>query len=160
MFLINAIDIFQKTVQPSIINKVLSRDQMKIGGLARFLELKINGSVMLTSNIDVPDKLSNGEIGKVFHIKVDNNRKVTKIYITFDDENTDNFASHNNYVPIERDETKIKIIITKPSSHEINRTQFPIMLAWASTVHKLQWNQFKEAVISFELFKQRTWNNG
>ena len=32
------------------------------------------------------------------------------------------------------------------------------MLAWACTVHKVQGKQFKEIVISFNLFKQR--NNG
>ena len=40
---------------------------------------------MLTSNIDVLDKLSNGQIGTVFHIKLDSNQAVTKIYIKFDD---------------------------------------------------------------------------
>ena len=34
------------------------------------------------------------------------------------------------------------------------------MLAWACTVHKVQGKQFKEIVISFNLFKQRSWNNG
>ena len=34
------------------------------------------------------------------------------------------------------------------------------MLSWACTVHKVQGKQFQEAVISFDLFKQRSWNNG
>ena len=38
-------------------------NQMKTGGLARILQLNVNARVMLTSNIDVPDKLSNGQIG-------------------------------------------------------------------------------------------------
>ena len=34
------------------------------------------------------------------------------------------------------------------------------MLAWACTVHKVQGKQFKESVISFNLFKQHSGNNG
>ena len=167
LFVINAIDILPKNVQPSVINKVLNRSQMETGGLARILELKVNARVMLTSNIDVPDKLSNGQIGTVFHIKVNSNQAVTKIYIKFDDDSaglkkigTDKFARQNNCIPIERVEAKIKVRTTKLSSPEIKRTQFPLMLAWACTVHKVQGKQFKEIVISFNLFKQRSWNNG
>ena len=122
---------------------------------------------MLTSNIDVLDKLSNGQIGTVFHIKVNSNQAVTKIYIKFDDDSaglkrigTDKFARQNNCIPIERVEAKIKVRTTKLSSPEIKRTQFPLILAWACTVPKVQGKQFKEIVISFNLFKQRSWNNG
>ena len=75
---INAIDILPKNIQQSVINKVLNRNQMETGGLARILELKVNARVMLTSNIDVLDKRSNGQIGTVFHIKLDSNQAVTK----------------------------------------------------------------------------------
>ena len=167
LFVINAIDILPKNVQPSVIDKVLNRNQMETGGLARILELKVNARVMLTSNIDVLDKLSNGQIGTVFHIKLNSNQAVTKIYIKFDDDSaglkrigTDKFARQNNCIPIERVEAKIKVKTTKLSSPEIKRTQFPLMLAWACTVHKVQGKQFKEIVISFDLFKQRSWNNG
>ena len=63
LFVINAIDILPKNVQLSVINKVLNRNQMETGGLTRILELKVNSRVLLTSNIDVLDKLSNGQIG-------------------------------------------------------------------------------------------------
>ena len=167
LFSLNAIDIFPKNVQASVIAKALNRSQMETGGLARLLELKVEARVMLTSNIDVADKLSNGQIGTVLHIHVDRNQRVTKIYIKFDDDsaglkkkNSDNFARLNNCVPIERVETKIKIRTTKSSSPEIKRTQFPLMLAWACTVHKVQGKQFKECVISFDLLRQRSWNSG
>ena len=55
---------------------------------------------------------------------------------------------------------KSKVRTTKLSYPEIKRTQFPLMLAWAYTVHKVQGKQFREIVISFNLFKQRSWNNG
>ena len=102
---------------------------METGGLTHILELNANARVMLTSNIDIPDKLTNGQIGTVFHIKVDSNRAVAKIYIKFDIDNagfkkigTAKFARQNNCTPKERVEAKIKIRTTKLSSPEIKRT--------------------------------------
>ena len=69
---------------------------------------------------------------------------------------TDIFARSNKCVPIER----VNIRPTELSSPEIKRTQFPLMLSLACTVHKVQGKQFQEAVISFDLFKQHSWNNG
>ena len=34
------------------------------------------------------------------------------------------------------------------------------MLSWACTVDKVQVKQFQDAVICFDLFKQRSWNDG
>ena len=45
LFVINAIDILPKNVEPSVIDKVLNRNQMETGGLARILELKVNARV-------------------------------------------------------------------------------------------------------------------
>ena len=51
---------------------------------------------MLTYNIDVLDKLRNGQFGMVFHIKVDINQAVTKIYIKFDDYSADRISKNKN----------------------------------------------------------------
>ena len=167
LFVINTTNILPKNVQPSVINKVLNMHQMETGGLARMLELNVIARVMLTSNIDVLDILSNGQIGTVFHIKLDSNQAVTKIYNKLDDDSaglkrigTVQFARQNNCIPIERVEAIIKVTTTKLSSPEIKMSQFPLKLAWACTVHKVQRKQFKEIVLSFNLFKQYSWNNG
>ena len=60
---IPAIDVLPKNVSRDVIEKVLNRNQSETGGLARILEIKINARVMLTVNIDMADRLINGQIG-------------------------------------------------------------------------------------------------
>ena len=89
--------------------------------------------------------------------KVDANRRI------FDDENAGNlvidksadiFAIENKVVPIKPILAKIKLNPGKRSSPEIER------LAWACTIHKVQGLTLNKIVISFDLFKQRSFNYG
>lgn len=125
---------------------------------------------MLTTNIDIADRLIHGQMGTI--IKIDMNKNTKKpsiIYIKFDDKlagkalidkcnNT--FAKQNRLVPIEPILERFKIRPGKPSLPEIQRMQFPITLAWACTVYKVQGLTLHKIVISFELVKQRFFNYG
>ena len=55
---------------------------------------------------------------------------------------------------------KIKIRPGKTSSPDIQRVEFPITLAWACTVHKVQGLTLERVVISSDLIKQRAFNYG
>lgn len=164
---IDSIDTIPKNVPTSLIEKARNRGQMETGGLARTLTLKVGAKVMLTANIDIESKLTNGQIGTVYHIKMDsvvNDLKV--IYVKFEDDsigikqkNADIYGKHKNVVPITKSETNI-FLKRSASSVTIKRTQFPLMLAWACTVHKVQGKQFPEVVVSFNLLKQRSFNYG
>ena len=55
------------------------------GGLAKSLILKLEAKVMLAVNVDVQDRLINGQIGVVKHLEIIEN-KVSIIYIKFDDD--------------------------------------------------------------------------
>ena len=64
------------------------------------------------------------------------------------------------WIPVEKAEASIRLRSNKESSPVIKRTQFPLMLAWACTVHKVQGLSLDKAVISFDLLKQRSFNYG
>ena len=55
---------------------------------------------------------------------------------------------------------KFKVRKGKGSSPEIEITQFPLTLAWACTVHKVQGLTLENTVVSFQLFRQRSFNYG
>ena len=84
------------------------------GGLAYSLELKINARVMLTTNINIQDRLINGQIGTVKHIEIKEN-EVKTIYLELDVKRAGQFrmsgndiiAKNNEWVPIKREETYI-----------------------------------------------------
>ena len=102
---------------------------------------------MLTTNINIQDRLINGQIGTVIKIDINSNNEPNVLYVKFDDEkagktiiNTsfNSFAKENHVVPIEPVLAKIKVRPGKTSSPEIQRIQFPIALSWACTIHKVQ----------------------
>ena len=61
----------------------------------------------------------------------------------------------NSWVAIEKCEAEIPI--KKVSAFPcIKHTQFPLILAWTSTVHKLQCLSLEQGVIDFDLQKQKS----
>ena len=126
--------------------------------------------VMLTTNINIVDRLINGQMGIVVRIDVNKvAQKPTVIYLKFDDKRAGTnltqhsgspFAREHRVVPIEPVLTKIKLRPGKLSSPGVQRIQFPITLAWACTVHKVQGLTLQNVVISFHLNKQKSFNYG
>ena len=85
---------------------------------------------------------------------------ILKVYAEFDDckaelkkINSDNFGKQHSWVPTEKSEVDIRIKSNKNSSPVIKRTQFPLMLAWACTVHIVQGLSSPPIVVSFQLLK-------
>ena len=50
------------------IHAIQDQKQTNIGGLARLVKLKIGAKVMLTVNLDIQDRLINGQTGNISHI--------------------------------------------------------------------------------------------
>ena len=68
-----------------MIKRVQEMKQTDTGGLAFELKLKISARIILLSNIDINDRLINGQLGTVVHTKSRNNR-IQIIYVQLDDE--------------------------------------------------------------------------
>ena len=110
---------------------------------------------MLTCNINIEDRLVTGLVGKVMRIgHLRNTVKV--IYVKCDDQNaglatmqSDIIAWQQHLVPILKYEVYFPIKKNKPNP-SIKRTQFPLVLSWACTAHKVQGLSLKESVISFD----------
>ena len=83
-FTSTSIDIFPKSFPDAEKNRVKNMKQTDTGGLAAELTLKIGVRVMLISNIDIDDRLINGQLGTVTNFK-SSNRRIEIIYIKFDD---------------------------------------------------------------------------
>ena len=71
---------------------------------------------------------------------------------------SDTYVSQHNLIPIGRTEREIAINSKSACSPTIKRLQFPIILSWASTIHKVQGKAFQKVVVCFDFFKQRTFN--
>ena len=170
LHVLQAVDLYPTNVSKHEIEKVLLKGRSATGGLDFEINVKESARVMLTSNVDISDRLINGQLGTVARIVVNEiSQKPIIIYVKFDDElagdllinkSADIFAMENRLVPIKPILSKIKINSSKKSSPEIQRVQFPLALAWACTVHKVQGLTVNNVVISFQLFKQNTFNYG
>ena len=170
LYVLQAVDQYPKNVSRHEIERVLSKGRSYTGGLDLEVPIKEGARVMLTNNVDICDRLINGQLGTVARILVNEmTQNPSTVYVKFDDEDAgnlvidksaDTFAIENRVVPIKPIFAKIKLNPGKRSSPEIQRLQFPLALAWACTVHKVRGLTLNKIVISFELFKQRSFNYG
>ena len=72
---------------------------------------------------------------------------------------SDHFTQQNYFVPLQKCDADIPIC--KGSiSPSIKRTQIPLILSWACTIHKVQGLSLEEGVVDFDLQKQRTFGQG
>ena len=109
MWVVVAIEILPKNIVSQRIKEALDWDQTEIGGLTSVIKIKVNSRVMLTVNLDLSDRLVNGQLGTVKHISKNLNAEVTKVQIKFDDAgagqneiNKDTFAKQHSWVPVEK----------------------------------------------------------
>ena len=127
----------------------------KTGNLPRMLLLKVGARVFVSSNIDVSDGLTNGVFGTVSHIisstyvneKGESIEEVRVVLVRFDSDRVGREAKAKSLfkridadaVPISKAEVAFK---TSTSDHRksvsIIRKQFPLILSWAVTIHKVQ----------------------
>ena len=96
--------------------------------------------------------LVNGARGEVVNVVSDNDDALTHILVKFDHRNVANYevSSDNNLmaVPLKRHEA---IVLAKGKhSSEISRLLFPLTLAWATTIHKVQGLTLDQIVVDMK----------
>ena len=98
---------------------------------------------MLTTNIDVSDGLTNGAVGTVkYVISEELTKRVKAILVEFDNADVRQEAKSKSLykhiisksVPIFK--TQAIFPVNGKTSFQASQTQFPLVLAWAITIHK------------------------
>ena len=118
----------------------ISDKRSETGGLHSTLKLAIGARVMLTANVDVSDGLVNGARGEVVHVVINNN-EVNSVLVKFDNSlKSIQSSPHLFRFPHAVLLTKYEVVFFARGERgsEIKRWQFPLTLAWATTIHKVQ----------------------
>jgi ATP-dependent DNA helicase PIF1 len=130
--------------------KYIPTDDRLAGGLCSVLRIAVNARVMLVRNIHTESGLVNGAMGTVTKISYETNDRQsepTKIHVLFDDPNVGRLNCANrtlshNPIPIECVQFEFSF-----GGRQIVRMQFPLVLSWGCTVHKVQGLSLDRAAI-------------
>ena len=124
-------------------NVTMPTNPCETGNVQNVLTVNINAIVKITMNIDLAYGLTNGAMGTVTNVVIDQTTgKMSVILVAFDSKHvgqdtrhTSFYNSiHQNAVPIHR--TQATFPVDKKASFQATRTQFPLTLAWAVTIHE------------------------
>ena len=111
---------------------------------------------MLTANVDVSDGLVNGAIEVKWSILLPTcDNQVTTIPIKFDDDRVGlkaiQSSPHRTAFPHTVHLNKYEVFLAKGKrGSEVTRFQFPLTLAWATTIHKVQGLTLDEIVVDMK----------
>ena len=109
---------------------------------------------MLTANVDVSDGLVNGARGEVVHVVL-NNHEVTSVLVKCDNNRVGKSIQTSQYrvrFPLAVPLTKNEVVFFAKGKRgsEIKRFQFPLTLAWATTIHKVHGLTLDEIVVDMK----------
>ncbi|CAI5670370.1 unnamed protein product [Oreochromis niloticus] len=110
------------------------------------LKVAEGARVMLTRNIDIQNGLVNGAFGKLLRVVYsENDQHIIKLGLKMDNETSgkNNRTPADDMVYIERAEENLK-------QKGVVRRQFPVKLAFACTIHKVQGMTTTSAVVSLK----------
>ena len=110
---------------------------------------------MLTKNIDISDHLVNGIIGKVTEIHIIDDSLKGTIFVDFGDHRIGQKAKAQssrhlkNSVPIQA--LSSTFFLQKPCAITVERTMFPLILAYAITSHKSQGSTYRHVLANLDI---------
>ena len=145
----------EKDTHTNIAEVKFSDNPNKTGNLLDVLKIKVGARVMLTTNVDVTDGLTNGAMGTVTTLVLKNfSNAVDTILVKFDGANVGkNAIAHSKYKHLDKSAVPIKkvqatfAINGRTSSCQGSRIQFPLFLSWAVSIHKCQGLTLEEIVV-------------
>lgn len=134
----------------------LSDKRSETGGLHSQLKLAVGAHVMLTTNVNVSDGFVNGARGEVVHIVTNSDQKVTNVLVKFDNAQVGLKAiqsglyrnTFSDAVPVGKHE--VVFLAKGKRGYEITCLQFPLTLALATTIHKVQGLTLDEIVVDMK----------
>ena len=85
LFQLTAIDQHPANISKQDIDRVQATGRSETGGLDHNIFVKETARVMLTTNIDIADRLIHGQMGTIIKIDMNSTKKPSIIYIKFDD---------------------------------------------------------------------------
>ena len=135
----------QKELKPMVANT----GAIKGSQLQKTLKLKIGAKVMLTTNVDTTDGLTNGTFGQVFGFEKDNKGKIIGVLVEFLKEKSGKELRKRrpdlqrkypgrNITVIKRFEQEYSLSGRPNGSATARAIQFPLKLVFAATSHKVQ----------------------
>ncbi|XP_052421004.1 uncharacterized protein LOC127964736 [Carassius gibelio] len=147
--------------QDYVKNSKTGRMERKVGfhakvfnsSLSKCVSLGIGARVMLKKNIEVADGLVNGAFGTVVHIsesQSNDNDFPSAIHVEFDDPNVGKIQRSKTRHRFSQNSTVIEVQEDQVTNDGGIRRQFPLRLAWACTVHKVQGLTVDRAVVSLK----------
>lgn len=160
-----ATDLFfgcQSNEQVSFVKQKLHKmSVIDTGGLPYEIVFVLYKSYIITTNIDVSDRLANGTVGKLVHIEQNEQNGVTRVWLTFENSRkigeklrrkaSGYVATHHidkDAVPIERRTSTIAMNNNKTINAK--RNHFPLVSGCATTIHKSQGGTFNEVVYEYQ----------
>lgn len=172
LFIISAID-STRAKEVCISKLELPETISQTGNLRGKLLLKIGARVLVTTNIDVADGITNGVFGTVQELITNTVRnkegqqseEVQCVLVKFDSERVGVAAKlkspfRSNYpeaVPIKK--KQVNFPFKGVNTVYVTRKNFPLSLAWAVTIHKVQGMTMDEIVVDMTPGKGR-YDNG
>lgn len=157
------------------------------GGIPEALDICKGARVMLRANLDVSDKLVNGSMGTVIGFVYDrrkldsakptsdaNTEALDYILVEFDNTNAGHRArqqfnrnsqkSGNTTIPDSHRATPVaRTVVNFIGTNKrtmLKRAMFPLVLAWAYTVHKSQGKSLDAAVVDIGRDGKQQWQSG
>jgi ATP-dependent DNA helicase PIF1 len=130
----------------SVERQHLPDDSRDAGGLWTELKLSENSRVMCIKNLG--DGIINGSMGNVHSFDLDKSGAVKAVFVLFDDKASGSLfqdPNRDNAVRLEEHSQEFT-----HAGRFINRTQFPLIPAWAVTIHKAQGMSLDTAVVNIE----------